>query len=142
MPTEPGKTCRRTPGAIFFPFNIFCAIRKSSILPFVHVPNNARLNGIPSTSETGTENCDPPGFATMGESEDPSISIFLAYFASESLSTNSHALSVLPDKKSAVLSSAAIIPFFAPASTAILHNESRESILRALIALPVYSIAI
>src|SRR3989338_2224843 len=140
-----GKIMQRTSLWTFFPFKTFAAILKSLMRPLVHEPITDWSILTFLTWLTGFAFDGKGGKDTIGSSFETSYFFTSQYCASLSLLYIFHfffdflAVSFTYFN---VVSSAAIMPFFPPASIAMLHIANLSSIGKRSMASPVNSIAL
>ena len=135
-----GITIQRTPLAIFLPFNTFAAILMSSIRPLVQEPITAWSTFTSPTWSMFLVLEGRWGKDTVGFNWDRSITYVSSYSASSSASYTVKARFECSFIYSTASSSTGKIPFFPPASIAMLQMVKRSSMERVLIPSPTNSI--
>src|SRR5436190_789280 len=115
-------------------------MRRSSIRAFVHEPRNATSILVPWTSSTGLRLAGFEGHATCGPMPSTSKAKDFAKVAPSSDEIGRNGMPLWARYRS-VVSSAAIIPTFAPISVVMLHSTNRSFIGRASTVGPTNSTA-
>ena len=134
-----GITMQRTPFAIFLPFNTSAAILISSIRPLVQEPITAWSTFTSPTWSMVLVLEGRWGKDTVGFNSDKSITYVSSYSASSSASYTVNSRLECSFIYSTASSSTGNIPFFPPASIAMLQMVKRSSMERFLIPSPTNS---
>ena len=134
-----GMTMHRTPGATFLLRMISAATRMSDILPLVHEPITTWSIGTSPASSTLRTLEGRCGNATTGFSSARSISTSRSYSASASAANARGGFAPCSERYAIQMSSTGKMPFFAPASMAMLAMVKRSSMPSAATPSPVNS---
>src|SRR3989442_786910 len=122
-----GITSSRVCGCTVRPASTFAANRMSSMRPLVQVPMKHWSTRTPAASRTGTTLPGDAGTDTTGSSVDTSYSRTSTYLASASLRYTVRGRRARGRIHSSTRSSGSMMPFLAPASTAMDVSDPRTT---------------